>query len=627
MHQGRRTDSRSVVIFSGAGISIDPPSCQPLGEMLTQWVIDSYTPAGTRERITEILDAGRFTNTFGAAKRLPRLEMILECAWWIIGDRAYELLARNLQHAEPNDLHALFAAHLAAGGAHVTVNLDGCIEDAYERATGRLPPRIVCQPRGNAALPALDGALTKLHGSFHRGDSLQEVGLLLHGIGCGFVPGIDRALRDLLSRKNLLVFVGYGGLDFIDVTPFFLALPAAGVDLRQLRVAWIEHRQHGRRDTILHDGRGILNALEQCGATIDYRADGLSTREHLREICDPALPLDAPPWPAHTWWETSAAAAVSEGERQLIAAQIWSAMGAGAEATRAATGARSFFRWPPPPDWAPAADGRYPNEIRVHKILMNGLRDQGRYRSAAEYGRTLLATTTVDFFTRFVLVTRMAGDLWFGGDHAAGVALFDELLTWIERALDPATSEARWQTHGVRYQIVETFIILFRMTAERESETAPDAAQAARLMALRDQMPALAESIGEYQFTTTLHAQTRQPGRPADAVRNTALVQLDSLIGVINELRRRVVAETDDVVRQAMLADLIAKCSALGDTPGLVKAALIGLCDALRPFRLRRALASLALATRAGPGLEVHWRSWLRTYIRAMRRGFADGRP
>jgi len=620
-------DPRSVVIFSGAGISIDPPSCQPLGEMLTQWVIDSYTPAGTRERITAILEAGRFTNTFGAPKRLPRLEMILECAWWIIGDRAYELLARHMRDAEPNDLHALFAAHLAAGGSHVTVNLDGCIEEAYERATGRLPPRILHRPGGGAAVPALDGALTKLHGSVHRSDPLQDVGLLLHGIGCGFAAGIDRSLRDLLSRRKLLLFVGYGGLDFIDMTPFFQALPAAGADLRQLRVAWIEHRQHGRRDTILHDGRGILDALEQCGAAIDYRADGRSTREHLRELCDPALPLDAPPWPAHTWWETSAAGVVSEGERQLIAAQIWSAMGAGAEAMRAATRARSSFRWPPPPDWTPAADGRYPNELRVHKILMNGLRDQGRYRSATEYGRTLLATGTVDSFTRFVLSTRIAGDLWFAGDHAAAVTLFDELVEWIERALDPATSEPRWQTHGVRYQIVETFIILFRMTNESESETAPDAGRAARLMALRDQVLALAESIGEYQFTTTLHAQRRQPGRPADAVRNTALVQLDSLIGVINELRRRVVAEPNATARQSMLADLIAKCSALGDTPGLVKAALIGLRDALHPFRLRRAAASLALAIRAGRKLEVHRWSWLRTYIRVMRRGALDARP
>ncbi|MDQ3280758.1 MAG: SIR2 family protein, partial [Acidobacteriota bacterium] len=394
-----------------------------------------------------MLEAGRFTNTFGAPKRLPRLELILECAWWIIGDRAYELLAHHMRDAEPNDLHVLFAAHLAAGGTHVTVNLDGCIEDAYERATGRLPRSVVHRRRDVAAAPDLGGALTKLHGSVHRTNQPEDLGLFLHGIGCGFATGIERGLRDLLSRKALLVFAGYGGLDFIDVTPFFLALPAAGVDLRHLRVVWIEHRQHGRRDSILHDGRGILDALERCGAEVEYRADGRSTREHLRDLYAPALPLDPPPWPAQTWWDTPAVGVVTEGERQLIAAQIWSAMGAGAEATRAAASALPFFTWPPPADWDPGADGRYPNALRVQKILMNGLRDQGRYRSAAEHGRNLLASSPVDSFTRFVLTTRIAGDLWFGGDHAAAVALFDELVAWIEGALDAAAADRRWQSH------------------------------------------------------------------------------------------------------------------------------------------------------------------------------------
>ncbi|MDQ3280759.1 MAG: hypothetical protein M3Q69_05035, partial [Acidobacteriota bacterium] len=181
--------------------------------------------------------------------------------------------------------------------------------------------------------------------------------------------------------------------------------------------------------------------------------------------------------------------------------------------------------------------------------------------------------------------------------------------------------------HSVRYQIVETFIILFRMANERESDNQPSPASAARLLALRGPVLDLAETIGEYQFTTTLHAQLRQPGRPPDSVRTTAVVQLDSLIGVINETRRMVLSELDPITRQSMLADLVTKCSAVGDTPGLVKAALLGLRDSLRPLRVRRALASIALAVRAGRRMEVHWRPWLRTYVRAMRRGTAGARP
>lgn len=90
----------------------------------------------------------------------------------------------------PNAFHRWFAEHLKAGGAHVTMNLDGGIEHAFAPAAPATCPRYIplrFDPRSTPlAGTTLAGRLVKLHGSFLAGDSLESVGLLLHGIGRGF---------------------------------------------------------------------------------------------------------------------------------------------------------------------------------------------------------------------------------------------------------------------------------------------------------------------------------------------------------------------------------------------------------------------------------------------------------
>lgn len=210
----------------------------------------------------------------------------------------------------------------------------------------------------------------------------------------------------------------------------------------------------------------------------------------------------------------------------------------------------------------------------------------------------------------------IAGRTWYSGENAA--ALFPELLASMEAMLDDAATDARWRTHGVRYQLVETFVLLGGVARTARGTAALGAGSVARLLALRDRIAAVATAIGEYQFTTILDAQQRRPA-PPDAVRAAAVVQLDSLIGVVNSLRRRVVAEPDRATRRAMLSDLLLKCAAIGDNPGLVKAALIGFLDALERREIREAMRSLVRGIGAAGVLEVRWWPWLRVYVRSIR--------
>lgn len=208
------------VFWSGAGISIDAPTCLPSGVDLTRWSLDALFASGTRETIETLY------GDFDRQSTVPRLETVLGVASAddVHGLTALELLT-PIRTAPPNRLHGCLAAHLLAGGAQITMNFDRCIE------------RATCSPEAAERLLHLHGVIDDLE-SVRRGASVAL-------LDRGFDADTSQSLMEICSSARLLIFVGYSGSDFFDVDPFLQSWAAEG-HARGRTVLWIHHRQPGQ---------------------------------------------------------------------------------------------------------------------------------------------------------------------------------------------------------------------------------------------------------------------------------------------------------------------------------------------------------------------------------------------
>ncbi len=190
----------AVVFWSGAGISVDAPTCGPVGPKLMTAVLDAYFAPGTYEHLQKLYsDLG----LEGASAR-PRLETVLDVAVSTYGIDVLADALAGLAAAPPNAHHAFFAQHLAAGGHHVTANFDTCIERSDER---------------DAPAPL------HFHGSLGAAEletGLSTLGARLSTIENGFPVSLQHELDRVLGSPSTqaLVFVGYSGSDFFDAEPY-----------------------------------------------------------------------------------------------------------------------------------------------------------------------------------------------------------------------------------------------------------------------------------------------------------------------------------------------------------------------------------------------------------------------
>lgn len=211
-------DPGQVTFWSGAGISVDAPTNNPDGFELTQSIVRQAFDEGTLGRIQEIYV------DLGIPRDYPRLETMMDLAVREHGIEVLATLLRPICDAPPNGDHRFFAHHLNAGGTHVTGNFDTCIERA-----GGYSSRIV-----------------HFHGSLGIRDDGTQLGVRISKIDPGFYPEVKSELNRALENTAVLVVVGYGGVDYFDVNPYWRELASQGWFNRRT-LLWIDHRQEGWR--------------------------------------------------------------------------------------------------------------------------------------------------------------------------------------------------------------------------------------------------------------------------------------------------------------------------------------------------------------------------------------------
>jgi tetratricopeptide (TPR) repeat protein len=127
-------DAQRLRIFTGAGISGDPPSCLPRGFTLRDRLIELLHAAAAAVSPTTITAA----HLAAMIDSQRKLEVLLGRMAGVIGPDALDCL-RALRLELPDEAHMLCALHLVRGGTQVTLNFDTGIEIAYELLTGRRP--------------------------------------------------------------------------------------------------------------------------------------------------------------------------------------------------------------------------------------------------------------------------------------------------------------------------------------------------------------------------------------------------------------------------------------------------------------------------------------------------------
>jgi hypothetical protein len=168
-----------VTVWSGAGISGDPPTQAPLGFKLTDRAV---AQAFEEEALFDEL-RGAYA-ALGLPRDRPRLESVLDVAAAEHRVDVLDSLLADLRDPPPNGNHQLFAQHTSCGGRHVTANFDTCIERA-----GGDPARIL-----------------HVHGSFST-DGVEALGARLSRIERGFdVDQKTRLEAQLIDSSVLVVF-------------------------------------------------------------------------------------------------------------------------------------------------------------------------------------------------------------------------------------------------------------------------------------------------------------------------------------------------------------------------------------------------------------------------------------
>ena len=110
--------------WTGAGISRDLPTGGPVGNELAD---RAFGHAFAVDTLNIVLS---YYKALQVSRSRPRLETILDVVHRVHGFPVLIDLLSDLQAPQPNGMHYFFAAHIRAGGRHITANFDPGIECA-----------------------------------------------------------------------------------------------------------------------------------------------------------------------------------------------------------------------------------------------------------------------------------------------------------------------------------------------------------------------------------------------------------------------------------------------------------------------------------------------------------------
>lgn len=215
LNLSKNNNPKDILFFTGTGISNPDPCAFPLGDELHKILLHYYTDMTDLE-INDFLinDDASFEktvstilNSFGQLDDQNRPFHLLSDIF-IYRDTDY--------FKQENDYHKFFRDHIQKGGKHFTVNLDQFIE---LDDSGRIDFFTSSQIENNSSNHNGNGFLYKIHGDPL--DIVGQQGFLIEVIKNGFSTNMQDFFDKQINQVKTVVFVGYGGVDKYDITPYF----------------------------------------------------------------------------------------------------------------------------------------------------------------------------------------------------------------------------------------------------------------------------------------------------------------------------------------------------------------------------------------------------------------------
>lgn len=571
-------DPKTVVFWTGAGISMDPPSSLPSGYLLTKEVVEAFCLPNTWKIVTSLLRQTRIVDSIGNNKAIPRLEAVLGNVVSILGYRALSRFF-SLSTPTPNFLHNFFAEHIAFGGNHITLNLDSGIQTALKNLhpgcsySEFTPANMRSETNQNIVSPWI----FHVHGKF--GYECSDLGLTFENIAKGLADRVRHFLIKAILSAKTIIFAGYSGSDVFDVNPFFNGLVSQH-SFAGKKIVWIEHTSGNFEiNPYIQSNRRfkIMDALCQCNA-MAYLCTGQTKYffEELKNHWGFSAP-DPPPDASVPSFDKN----ISEWQKSLITAKLFVSMGIGNEALRSVGDQINLVS-----KYSQYCKGHEELEEitainRVLYIRNEALRELGLYKDASKTTARFIAQTYLD---KMLIYERRASDAWLAGSWMRAKREFIKALTFGRSQLG--------KSHRFDTLYVETLRAYMQICRDvgsipvigryivRENMSYPISliVEESHLQETLQKDPYDKSHIARLFAWEGDVSQIYKERLPKFILDNSTIIEVfgetDNILGVINTTRSllRFDISKGKRIQKENILKLLALSRAIGDRPGVVKA-------------------------------------------------------
>ena len=226
-----------LVFWLGAGIDLDFPTALPLGRELTVDVLKRGCGSEYAENILAQWKKSRqlISDVTGGnidIHELPRLETILEAVRIfeenLLSDNSILKGLESFSEAPANENHFVLAELLHEGANIVTTNFDECIVKAYNELyqDENLPLTLHQEKETWIYESELQeaGKIYHIHGVAR---CIENIGATLSILKNPIAGEFDNKMKKWLDDGSCFIFLGYSGMDSLDVIPYLNKLESS----------------------------------------------------------------------------------------------------------------------------------------------------------------------------------------------------------------------------------------------------------------------------------------------------------------------------------------------------------------------------------------------------------------
>lgn len=225
--------TNKLIFWLGAGIDKEEPTALPLGNELTVEILKRSCGDIICNKILEQWKISsntffKITDETIKLNEYPRLETILEAIRIFETELHSENTVinglRSFDEAPPNSNHYILAKLLHQGANIVTTNYDNCIPKAYNHLYQSNNEKLKLNDTENIWIYKSNikdvGSIYHLHGV---AKSIEDIGATLSIVKNPIAKYFDMKMDEWLNNGYCFIFLGYGGNDSLDITPYLMS--------------------------------------------------------------------------------------------------------------------------------------------------------------------------------------------------------------------------------------------------------------------------------------------------------------------------------------------------------------------------------------------------------------------